>query len=120
MGTETCALNMSMTTSGKYILPYATTIIQASTLVIADVSHGSIKQSFASCMAAAAQLGGTVDALICGKNVDGAAQDASFVSHVQKVLTADHTALEHHLAEPMSALLCKVMDRYVTTQWNIC
>lgn len=102
-----------------YILPYAATSVQGSTLVIADASHGTIKQSFASCVAAAAQLSGSVDALICGKDIDEAAQDASSVSHVHKVLTADHTALEHHLAEPMSALLCKVMGRYVTDQWDV-
>lgn len=82
--------------------------------MIADASHGRIKQSFAACVTAAAKLSGSVDALICGKDVSAAAQEASLVSHVQKVLTADHEALEHHLAEPMSALLCKVLNRFAT------
>lgn len=83
--------------------------------MIADASYGSIKPSFSACVAAATQLKGHIDVLVCGKDVDAAAQDASTVSNVQKVVKADHAALEHHLAEPMAALICKVMERCALT-----
>eukprot|EP00892_Ulva_mutabilis_P006929 jgi/Ulvmu1/4608/UM002_0337.1 len=96
-------------TSGTHSLLWGNR--NGSTLVIADAAHGSLKQSFWACVTAAAQLNGRVHALVCGHDVATAAQDASRVSNVQNVLKADHTALQHHLAEPMASLICKVMQR---------
>lgn len=83
---------------------------------MADASRGRIKQSFASCVSAASKLGGSIDALVCGRDVDEAARAASLVSNLRRVLKADHEALDHHLAEPMAALVTKVMERYLSLQ----
>jgi electron transfer flavoprotein alpha subunit len=53
-----------------------------------------------------------VSVLVVGKNVAEVAASASKVNNVQKVLTVDHAAFEHILAEDMAPVLKDVAQNY--------
>lgn len=72
-----------------------------------------IEASTASTVSAAQALGHDITALVAGDSVGQAAQEAASSLGVSKVLLAQHAALKHQLAEPMSLLLKSVHDKWV-------
>ena len=72
-------------------------------LVIAEHDHGSLKGATLNTVTAAAQLGGDVHVLVAGQNAAGAAQAASRIAGVAKVLHADGASLAEQLAENVAA-----------------
>ena len=80
-------------------------------LVLIDHEAGALKQPSRSAVAAAAQLG-EVHVLVAGSGVQAAAQAASKLAGVAKVILADTPALANNLAEPLAALLVALAPNY--------
>jgi electron transfer flavoprotein alpha subunit len=78
-------------------------------LVLADRSGSAVSQPTRSAIAAAGKLGGDVHLLLLGGE---AAEAASKLPGIAKVLVADGPAYEHGLAEPAAALMVGLADGY--------
>ena len=81
-------------------------------LVIAEHDNASIKPSTLNTVTAAAQCGGDVHVLVAGQNAAAAAQAASQIAGVTKVLHAEGEHLAHGLAENMAAQVLAVASSY--------
>jgi len=77
------------------------------TLLIAEHDHASLKDSTNKALTAAAELGAEVHVLVAGggEGTKAAAEAASKLKGVTKVLLAEGAAYEHDLAEPLAALI---------------
>jgi electron transfer flavoprotein alpha subunit len=82
------------------------------TLLVADVAKGQLGDATAKAMTAAGQLGEPVHVLVAGKDCAAAAEAASKLDGVEKVLTAGDALYEHQLAEPMTALILSLAGNY--------
>jgi electron transfer flavoprotein alpha subunit len=82
------------------------------TLVIAEHDNLSIKGATLNTVAAAALCGGDVHVLVAGHNAQAAAQAASTIAGVSKVLHADGAALAHGLAETLAAQVLALAPAY--------
>lgn len=82
------------------------------TLVIAEHDNLSIKGATLNTVAAAALCGGDVHVLVAGHNAQAAAQAASQIAGVSKVLHADGAALAHGLAETLAAQVLALAPGY--------
>ena len=83
-----------------------------STLVIAEHDNGSLKGATLNAVTAAQALGADIDILVAGAGCGAAAEAASQVAGVSKVLVADNAAYEHQLAENVSLLIAEVGAGY--------
>ena len=81
-------------------------------LVIAEHDNASIKGATLNTVTAAAQLGGEVHVLVAGHNAAAAAQAASQIAGVAKVIHADGDSLAHGLAENMAAQVLAIAGNY--------
>lgn len=81
-------------------------------LVIAEHDNGALKSATLNTLAAAAKLGGDVDVLVAGKDVNVVANAAASVVGVRKVLVADGDALAHDLAENVAEQVLQVAGEY--------
>jgi electron transfer flavoprotein alpha subunit len=75
-----------------------------SVLVIAEHENSALRPATLNTVSAAAQLG-DVTVLVVGKDCAAAAQAASTIIGVSKVLKADNALYEHQLAEPVASLI---------------
>ena len=84
------------------------------TLLIAEHEHETLKDSTNKALTAAAQLGGDVHVLVAGggQGTKAAAEAASKLAGVTKVLLAEGDAYEHDLAEPLAALIVALAPSY--------
>lgn len=82
------------------------------TLVIAEHDNASLKGATLNTITAAAAIGGDIHVLVAGHNAGAAAQAASQVAGVSKVLHADGPALAHALAENVAAQVLAVAGHY--------
>ena len=83
-----------------------------SVLVLAEHDNASLKEATLSAVTAAGQLGGEVHVLVAGRGAQGAADAASKIDGVAKVLLADDAAYENQLAESLEPLLVGLMVTY--------
>jgi electron transfer flavoprotein alpha subunit len=81
-------------------------------LVIAEHDHGTLKGATLNTVTAATQCGGDVHVLIAGQDAQGAAQAASQIAGVAKVLHADGASLKEQLAENVAAQVLAVAKDY--------
>ncbi|MFW9594289.1 MAG: electron transfer flavoprotein subunit alpha/FixB family protein [Macromonas sp.] len=81
-------------------------------LVIAEHDHASLKAATLNTVTAAAACGGDVHVLVAGHNAAAAAQAATHIAGVSKVLHADGPALAHGLAENLSAQVLALAAGY--------
>ncbi len=81
-------------------------------LVIAEHANDGLKDATAKTVSAASQIDSDVHVLVAGHNAGAAAQEASNLSGVSKVLHADDPSYEKALAEPLAALIVPLMDAY--------
>src|SRR5580765_8003124 len=81
-------------------------------LVIAEHDNASIKGATFNTVTAALQCSGEVHVLIAGHNTGGAAQAASQIAGVAKVLRADAACFEHGLAENIAAQVLALAKDY--------
>jgi electron transfer flavoprotein alpha subunit len=82
------------------------------TLLIAEHDNASVKDATAKALTAALELGADVDVLVAGQGAKGAAEAASKLSGVKKVLLADNALYAHDLAEPLAALVVSLAPKY--------
>ncbi|MBS7743428.1 MULTISPECIES: FAD-binding protein [unclassified Chelatococcus] len=82
------------------------------TLLIAEHDNAHLKDATHKALSAAAALGGPVHVLVAGANAQGAAEAASKLAGVEKVLLADAAPYEHQLAEPLAALIVSLAGPY--------
>ncbi len=82
------------------------------TLVIAEHDNATIKGATLNTVTAAVACGGEVHVLIAGHNAGAAAQAASQIAGVAKVLHADAPGLEHGLAENVAAQVLAIAGNY--------
>jgi electron transfer flavoprotein alpha subunit len=81
-------------------------------LVIAEHDNASLKPATLNTVTAAIACGGEVHVLIAGENAGPAAQAASQIAGVAKVLHADGAALGHGLAENVAAQVVAIAKAY--------
>ena len=81
-------------------------------LVIAEHDNASLKGSTLNTITAAAQCGGEVHVLIAGHNAGGAAEAASKIAGVTKVLLADATYFAEGLAENIAEQALAIASSY--------
>ncbi|MGE5477588.1 MAG: electron transfer flavoprotein subunit alpha/FixB family protein [Bacteroidales bacterium] len=81
-------------------------------LVLAEHEAGALKASTLNTVTAATKLGGDVHVLVAGSGAGAVAEAAAKIDGVAKVLLADAPAFEHHLAEPLAALLVSLAKGY--------
>ena len=81
-------------------------------LVIAEHSNSTLNDATAKAVSAAAALGGGVHVLVAGSGAQGAADAASKLDGVSKVLLADAPHLANALAEPVSSLIVSLAGGY--------
>jgi electron transfer flavoprotein alpha subunit len=81
-------------------------------LVIAEHDNASIKAATLNTIAAAAKVGGDVHVLVAGFNAQGAAQVASKIAGVTKVLLADAPQLADGLAENVEGTVLNLAKDY--------
>ncbi|HEX6363111.1 MAG TPA: FAD-binding protein [Albitalea sp.] len=81
-------------------------------LVIAEHDNASLKGATLNTVTAARQAGGDVHVLIAGHDAKGAAEAASKVAGVAKVLLAEAPGFEHHLAENVAAQVIAIAKDY--------
>ncbi|SFT76996.1 electron transfer flavoprotein alpha subunit apoprotein [Pseudovibrio denitrificans] len=82
------------------------------TLLVAEHSNSALNEATAKALTAAAEMGGDVHILVAGKDCGAAAEAASKLSGVAKVLVADDAAYEHQLAEPVGDLIVALAGNY--------
>ena len=83
-------------------------------LLIAEHDNSHLSDQTAKALTAAAQIGGDVHILVAGKGAKSAADAASKLKGVAKVLLAEDAALEQRLAEPYAALIVSLAGGYDT------
>jgi electron transfer flavoprotein alpha subunit len=81
-------------------------------LVIAEHDNQSIKGATLNAVTAAAAAGGEVHVLVAGHNASGAAQAATKIAGVTKVLYAEAPGFEHGLAENLAAQVITIAGSY--------
>jgi electron transfer flavoprotein alpha subunit len=84
------------------------------TLLFIEHADGRIKDATLKALSAATQLGAPVHALVSGSQAKAAAEAASKLDGIEKVLIAEDAAYDHDLAEPVSALIEAVAGPYDT------
>jgi electron transfer flavoprotein alpha subunit len=82
------------------------------TLLIAEHDNASLKDATNKSLTAAAALGADVHVLVAGQNAKAAADAASKLIGVTKVLLAEDDAYAHDLAEPLAALIVSLAPSY--------
>ena len=81
-------------------------------LVIAEHDNASIKGATLNTVTAAVACGGDVHVLVAGADAGAAAQAASQIAGVSKVLHADAAGLNHGLAENVAAQVVAIAQAY--------
>jgi electron transfer flavoprotein alpha subunit len=81
-------------------------------LLLAEHTNGALQAATGKAVAAAKQLGSDIHVLVAGHNCKPAADAATKLSGVSKVLHADAPHLEHGLAEEMGALIASLIGNY--------
>ena len=82
------------------------------TLVIAEHDNHTLKVSTLNTVTAAIACGGEVHLLIAGHNAREAADAASQIAGVARVILADHYCLEHGLAENVTNQILQIANGY--------
>jgi electron transfer flavoprotein alpha subunit len=80
--------------------------------VLAEHSNNIISSGTLSAVTAASKLGSNVTVLVVGKDCNAAAQAASKINGVGKVIVADSSSYEHGIAENVSKLLEDIQSKH--------
>ncbi|PZM12965.1 electron transfer flavoprotein subunit alpha/FixB family protein [Rhizobium tubonense] len=81
-------------------------------LLLAEHDNASLNDQTAKSLTAATQIGSDVHILVAGSGAQAAADAASQLSGVSKVLLADHAAYANKLAEPLADLIVQLSSSY--------
>jgi electron transfer flavoprotein alpha subunit len=82
------------------------------TLLLAEHDNATLKEATARALTAAKKLGADVHILVAGQGCRPAAEGASKLDGVKKVLLADASIYEHMLPEPLALLLQSLAGSY--------
>jgi electron transfer flavoprotein alpha subunit len=83
-------------------------------LLLAEHDNAHLSEQTAKTLTAALQIGGDIHVLVAGKGAKSAADAASKLNGVAKVLLAEDASLEQRLAEPYAALIVSLAGAYDT------
>jgi electron transfer flavoprotein alpha subunit len=83
-------------------------------LLLAEHDNNSLNDQTAKALTAASQIGSDVHVLVAGSGAKGAAEQASKLAGVSKVLIADDASLANNLAEPLADLIVSLSGSYDT------
>ncbi|MBD9375336.1 electron transfer flavoprotein subunit alpha/FixB family protein [Rhizobium sp. ARZ01] len=83
-------------------------------LLLADHDNSHLSDQTAKALTAATKIGGEVHVLVAGSNAKAAAERASKLAGVSKVLLADDASLANNLAEPLAATIVALAGAYDT------
>lgn len=81
-------------------------------LLLAEHDNQSLSDQTAKALTAALAITGDVDVLVAGHNAKSAADSATKLKGVRKVLLVENTALENQLAEPLADLIKGLSGNY--------
>ncbi|MCF2861533.1 FAD-binding protein [Pseudoalteromonas sp. Cnat2-41] len=81
-------------------------------LVVAEHEYGELKPETAKTLSAAHKVGADIDVLVVGENLNDAAEQASKLSGVSRVLVADSSDYAHQLAENTADLIVSLAGDY--------
>ena len=81
-------------------------------LILAEHDNSELKPATLNAVTAARALNGSIDILVAGSNCKGAAEGASKIEGVNKVLVADSEEYANALAENVASLVSKIADNY--------
>jgi electron transfer flavoprotein alpha subunit len=81
-------------------------------LVIAEHDNLSLKPSTLNAVSAALQCAPEVDILVAGGNADAAAQAATAITGVRRIIQIDAPQLSDQLAEPLTAQILSIAQNY--------
>ncbi len=83
-----------------------------SILILAEHNNSEIASATRNTVTAASQIDGDIHILVAGANCDAAANAASNINGVSKVIKADAPHLEHPLAEEIAPILVDLATNY--------
>lgn len=83
-----------------------------SILLIAEFDQTAVKAATRSAITAATQIGGDIDVLVIGQNVDAIAKQVAAIQGVTRVLTVDDVAYAKPLAENFAPLVQVLASKY--------
>jgi len=83
-------------------------------LLLADHDNATLSDQTAKALTAASKIGGDVHVLVAGKGAKAAADAASKLAGVSKVLLAESDELANNLAEPLADLIVSLAGSYDT------
>lgn len=83
-----------------------------SILVIAEHEHDSLKPATLNVVNAATKIGDDIHILVIGEKCDGAAQEATKIFGINKVIKADAPHLKNRLAEEIAPILVDLAPLY--------
>jgi len=81
-------------------------------LVVAEHDNATLKGATLNTITAAKEIGGDIDVLVAGQDCAAAAEAASKVDGVAKVLVADDAAYSHQLGESLGDLVAEIGKNY--------
>ncbi len=82
------------------------------TLIIAEIAHQKITSGTLSTISAGMQLGGELDVLMMGSNIQALAKELIEYEGVSHVLQAEHSAYDHGVAENVASLIINLAEDY--------
>lgn len=81
-------------------------------LVIAEHDNSQLKKSTLNTVAAAKQLQGDITLLVAGYQCGKAAEQATYIKDVKRVIVADNAVYEHQQAENLALLVTKLAEGF--------
>ena len=81
-------------------------------LVIAEHDNDAVQAATLNTLTAARELGAEIDVLVAGHNCSQVGDGAAKIEGVTRVLLADHSVLEHQLAECLAPVIAGIATEY--------
>ena len=83
-----------------------------SILVIAEHNNIEVKSSTLNTISAASKLGGEINVLVLGSNIDNISKEISLYQHVSKVIFIDSEKFENAIAENIEPVILSLAEKY--------
>lgn len=81
-------------------------------LLLAEHDNQNLSLQTANALSAAQAIGGDIDILICGNNIQKIAEQAAQLLGIRKVILCEADYLDHQMAEPVAATILSLADHY--------
>mgnify|MGYP001209707137 FL=1 len=83
-----------------------------SSLVLAEHNNIEVKSSTLNAICAASKLGGDIEVLVLGSNIENICKEIANYQHVTKVLVLDSKKFEHAIAENIEPVIVSLAEKY--------